>query len=416
MLPAGRARCRRGGRRSSPSRSPPLRRPSSPVAADRQRRGPSRGARRSVAGRASRIRRVMSSTLTIPRTAPVRSTTSPAWTSASSSIDSASLRVVRRSRRGEVDSTWSAEIRPGRQPVAVDPADRPLLRVHDQDVLEGLLGGDPPAIAPSSPTAAVTTGDSGSSPTRNRLSRLRPRSVPTNRATKSEAGLARISAGGPYCATIPPASEHRHDVAHLDGLVDVVGHEQDRLGEPLLEAQELVLEALADDGVDGAERLVHEHDRRVGGQRPGHARRAAARRRRAGPGSVRRTSRAPGPRRASSSSARAAMPRLRPAQEPRHGDDVVLDRLVREQARLLDDVADAAAELRHVPRRRVDAVEEDAAGGRLDQAVDHLEGRRLAAAGRPDEHADLPRRDREREVVDGARGARPGRPARRTTW
>ena len=39
----------------------------------------------------------------------------------------------------------------------------------------------------------------------------------------------------------------------------------------LLEAQELVLEALADDRVDGAERLVHEHHRRVGGERAGHA-------------------------------------------------------------------------------------------------------------------------------------------------
>ena len=84
-------------------------------------------------------------------------------------------------------------------------------------------------------------------------------------------GAARISAGGPNCATIPPVSEHRDEVAHLDRLVDVVGHEQDRLGELLLEAQELVLEALADDRVDGAERLVHEHDRRVRGERPGDA-------------------------------------------------------------------------------------------------------------------------------------------------
>ena len=38
-----------------------------------------------------------------------------------------------------------------------------------------------------------------------------------------------------------------------------------------LEAQELVLEAVADDRVDRAERLVHEHDRRVRGQRPGDA-------------------------------------------------------------------------------------------------------------------------------------------------
>ena len=38
-----------------------------------------------------------------------------------------------------------------------------------------------------------------------------------------------------------------------------------------LEAQELVLEALADDRVDRPERLVHEHHRRVGGEGPGYA-------------------------------------------------------------------------------------------------------------------------------------------------
>ena len=38
-----------------------------------------------------------------------------------------------------------------------------------------------------------------------------------------------------------------------------------------LQAEELVLEALPRDGVDGAERLVHEQHVRVGAERPGHA-------------------------------------------------------------------------------------------------------------------------------------------------
>ena len=42
-----------------------------------------------------------------------------------------------------------------------------------------------------------------------------------------------------------------------------------------------------------------------------------------------------------------------------------------------------------VARRDVDAVDEDPAAGRLDEPVDHLEAGRLAAAGRPDEDADL---------------------------
>ena len=43
------------------------------------------------------------------------------------------------------------------------------------------------------------------------------------------------------------------------------------LASSLLQAQELVLQPLADDRIDGAEGLVHEHHRRVGGERPGHA-------------------------------------------------------------------------------------------------------------------------------------------------
>ena len=54
----------------------------------------------------------------------------------------------------------------------------------------------------------------------------------------------------------------------------------------------------------------------------------------------------------------------------------------------------------------VDAVDEDPAGRRLDEPVDHLERRRLAAAGRPDEAADLAGRDHQRQVVDGARRRR----------
>ena len=50
-----------------------------------------------------------------------------------------------------------------------------------------------------------------------------------------------------------------------------MGDEDDGLADLGLEAEELVLQALAGDRVDGAERLVHEHQRRVGGQGAGHA-------------------------------------------------------------------------------------------------------------------------------------------------
>ena len=65
--------------------------------------------------------------------------------------------------------------------------------------------------------------------------------------------------------------EHRDPVAELDGLVDVVGDEHDRLAQVGLQLEQLVLQALAHDRVDRAERLVHQQHRRVRGERPGHA-------------------------------------------------------------------------------------------------------------------------------------------------
>ena len=65
--------------------------------------------------------------------------------------------------------------------------------------------------------------------------------------------------------------EDRDLVAHLDRLVDVVGDEDDRLAQLGLQAQELVLQPLAVDRVDRAERLVHQHQRRVGRERAGDA-------------------------------------------------------------------------------------------------------------------------------------------------
>ena len=66
-------------------------------------------------------------------------------------------------------------------------------------------------------------------------------------------------------------AEHRDLVAELDRLVDVVGDEHDGLAQFALQPQDLGLQLLADHGVDGAERLVHQQDRRIGGKRAGHA-------------------------------------------------------------------------------------------------------------------------------------------------
>ena len=63
----------------------------------------------------------------------------------------------------------------------------------------------------------------------------------------------------------------RDPVAHLDRLVDVVGDEDDRFANLPMKPQEIVLEAVARDRIDRAERLVHQHDRWVGSHRPRNA-------------------------------------------------------------------------------------------------------------------------------------------------
>jgi hypothetical protein len=60
-------------------------------------------------------------------------------------------------------------------------------------------------------------------------------------------------------------------VAHAHRLFDVMGNEHDRLAHLPLQPQELALQPVPGDGVDGPERFVHEQHRRVGGQGPGHA-------------------------------------------------------------------------------------------------------------------------------------------------
>jgi len=64
--------------------------------------------------------------------------------------------------------------------------------------------------------------------------------------------------------------EDRDLVAELDGLVDVMGDEHDRLVQFALKSQHLRLQFFADHRVHCAERLVHQQNRRVGGQRARH--------------------------------------------------------------------------------------------------------------------------------------------------
>src|SRR5918997_595131 len=187
-------------------------------------------------------------------------------------------------------------------------------------------------------------------------------------------------------------------VAHLYRLVDVVGDEDDGLLYVLLDAEELLLEPVAGDRVDGPERLVHEHDRGVRRQGPRHpdALLLAA-------GELGRVAVAVLVGREADEVEQlvhaAVGALLIPSDQTRHGADVLADGAVGEEPYLLDGVADLAPELRPAHRGVLLAVDEDLALRRLDEPVDHPHARRLAATRRPDQDAYLAVLYVERQVV-----------------
>ena len=243
-----------------------------------------------------------------------------------------------------------------------------------RSVVEPGACGCPPGGSPFS-------GSSSISSRRRRARRFRPRSAPTKRATKSSAGCARIRSGVSYWPSVAALAQDRDPVAELDRLVDVVRDEDHRLAHLLVQAQELELEAVARDRVERAERLVHQHQRRVDGERAGEADALSLAARELGRIAV-GVLRLELPTRSSSSAVRSLI-RAR-GQPSRRGTvrDVLGDGHVREEPDLLDHVADPAAQLGHVVVADARPVDADVAVVELDQAVDHLHRGRLARAGR----------------------------------
>ena len=249
--------------------------------------------------------------------------------------------------------------------------------------------------APDSPSS----GSSSTFASVRSASRRSARSSPTNCVDELVGGVREDRVGRVVLREHAALAQDRDPVAHRDRLVDVVRDEDDRLRDLAVQAPQLVLKPRARDRVEGAERLVHQQQRRVGGQR--------AREPDALPLPARELRRVPRPRRrgssptsSSSSSTRSRIRALRPAEESRDGGDVVADRHVREEADLLDHVADAAPQLDDGQIANRPPVDRDVAGVERDQPVDHLERRGLPAARRPDEHAERAGRDLERELVE----------------
>ena len=64
-----------------------------------------------------------------------------------------------------------------------------------------------------------------------------------------------------------PGREHDDPIGEEDGLGDAVGDQHDRAADPLPEPQDLDVEALPGEGIEGTERLVEQEDRRLEGER-----------------------------------------------------------------------------------------------------------------------------------------------------
>ncbi len=207
--------------------------------------------------------------------------------------------------------------------------------------------------------------------------------------------------GGRALDEVGAGAEDRDAVAEPYGLVDVVRDEDDGLVQLLLQAQEFVLELGAHHRVHRAEGLVHQQYRRVGGERAGHADALLL-----AAGELVRVAlpcvggEADGLQEFGGAGA-GLLPAV--AQQERHGGDVVEDRAVREEARLLDDVADGAAQFGRVLPGDVLAADLDDARGRVDHPVDHPKGGRLAATGGSDQYGDPALRHLQGEVVNCCR-------------
>src|SRR2546427_1742053 len=207
-----------------------------------------------------------------------------------------------------------------------------------------------------------------------------------------------------------PALLHQPDrVAEQESLAHVVRHEDDRLAETPLQREELTLQLDARDGIERPERLIQQQERRSGGERPDDADPLALPARQLV--WVASTEHAGIEADQGEELAHARSDALGgPPLEARHQTDVALDREVREQPDLLDDVADAAAQPGGLERVRGPSRDPDLARRGLEQTIDQLEGRGLARAAAPEQHQRFPGSDAEGHVFDQDAALREGVP------
>ena len=194
----------------------------------------------------------------------------------------------------------------------------------------------------------------------------------------------------------PPVVHDDDDVRHRQRLLLVVGHVHERDPDLLLERLELELHLLAQLEVERAERLVEEEDGRVVDERPGERDTLLLA---AGqlPGAAGAVARQPHELERLAHAMRLVV--LADALLPQPVADVLGDGHVREQGVVLEHRVDVTA-VRRDARDRLPG-EVDLARGRLLEAGDHAQRRRLPAAGRAEERVERAASDLEVHGVDG---------------
>ena len=198
------------------------------------------------------------------------------------------------------------------------------------------------------------------------------------------------------------AFQEDDDVCQLQGLAHVMADENDGLAQLLLDVLHLVLQDLPGHGVQGGERLIHQYDRGRGRQGAKHADALLLATGQLGGVFVGIGLHVHHFQKIADDLVAALFFVF---QQSWHHADVLGHGHVGEQADLLDDIADVAAQLHLVLGADILSVDADRTAVRLQQAVDHLHRGGLAAAGRTDQHHELSIRDGEVQVFEDGRFA-----------
>ncbi len=193
--------------------------------------------------------------------------------------------------------------------------------------------------------------------------------------------------------------EERDALAEQEGFAQIVGDEGDGFAEARGKRAKLALQFGAGDGIECAKRLVHEQDGRIAGKSACDADALAlASRELAGVAGGEFASVEADQEEHLADAVADAL--LGPALEARDQRYVALDGPVREQADVLNDVTDGAAEADRVPGGLIAPVNEDLAGGRGQQKVDELERSGFAGTAAAEEDQGLAAGDGQVEFVE----------------